>query len=63
MANDSLMKVEIIAKCSPEHSPILLTCIKQYSILKAIFGHHFEWPFKTCFTVFLYKAIVKLAFV
>ena len=28
MENGSLMKVKSIAECSPEHSAILLTCIK-----------------------------------
>ena len=28
MTNGSLMKVEIIAECSLEHSALLLTCIK-----------------------------------
>ena len=43
----SLMKVESIA----EHSAILLICIKQYSVLKAIFDLLFKWPLKTGFTV------------
>ena len=39
-------------KSSPlEHSAILLTCIKQLSILKTNFLSSFEWPLKTCFTV------------
>ena len=38
-----------------EHSTILLTCSKQYSVLKTNFGFRFEWPFKTCFTVNILK--------
>ena len=34
-----------------EHSAILLTCIKGLSVLKTNFGHFFEWPLKTGFTV------------
>ena len=34
-----------------EHSAILLTCIKQESVLKTNFGLLFEWPLKTGFTV------------
>ena len=36
-----------------EHSAILLTCIKRYSVLKSNFGLLFEWPLKTGFTVLL----------
>ena len=34
-----------------EHSAILLTCIKRYSVLKTNFCVLFEWPLKTGFTV------------
>ena len=34
-----------------EHSAILLTCIKRYSVLKTNFGLLFEWSLKTGFTV------------
>ena len=34
-----------------EHSAILLTYIKRYSVLKFSFGLLFEWPLKTGFTV------------
>ena len=37
MTNGRLMKVENIAKCSLEHSAILLTCIKRHSVSKTIF--------------------------
>ena len=47
--NGSLMKVESIAECSS--SALLLTCIKQYLVLKTHFGVIFEWPLKTGFTV------------
>ena len=55
MTNGSLMKVESIAECSLEHSAILLTCIKQKSVLKLIFGLLFEWPLKTGFTVYVFR--------
>ena len=42
MTNGSFMKIESIAECSLEHSAILLTCVKQYSVLKTIFGLLFE---------------------
>ena len=39
MTNGSLMKVEKYCRMLPlEHSAILLTCIKQLSVLKTIFG-------------------------
>ena len=60
MENGSLMKVESIAKCSKgskmlqgDHSAILLTCIKQYSVVKTNACVLFEWPPKTGFTVYL----------
>ena len=34
-----------------EHSAILLTCIKRYSVLKTNFLCSFEWPLKTGYTV------------
>ena len=49
----SLMQVESIAECSHlEHSAILLTCSKYYSVLKNNFWSSFEWPLKTGFTVY-----------
>ena len=37
--DDSLMQAESIAECYLlEHSAILLTCIKRYSVLKTNFG-------------------------
>ena len=45
MTAGSLMKVPLV------HSAILLTCIKQYSVLKTIFWSFGEWPFYTGFTV------------
>ena len=55
MTNSSLKKVESIAECSPlEHSAILLTCIKRYSVLKINFGLLFEWPLQTGFTVVVF---------
>ena len=57
MTDGSLMKVESIAECSPlEHSVILLTCIKRLLVLKNYFCFLFEWPLKTGFTVYLYRA-------
>ena len=41
--NGSLMKVKSIAECL-EHSAILLTCIKQYLVLKSNFWCPFNWP-------------------
>ena len=38
-----------------EHSAILLTYIKRYSVLKTIFWPKCEWPFYTGFTVFCYN--------
>ena len=41
-----------------EHSAILLTCIKQKSVLKTNFWSFFEWPLKTGFTVpSIYKSV------
>ena len=37
----SLMKVESIANALLEHSAILLTCVKQYSVLKTNFWSSF----------------------
>ena len=34
-----------------EHSAILLTCIKQLSVLKTYFCSYFEWSLKKGFTV------------
>ena len=44
------MKVKSIA----EHSAILLTCIKRYSVLKTNFDVRFERPLKTGFTVVIF---------
>ena len=35
-----------------KYAAILLTCIKQLSVLKNDFWPSFEWPLKTVFTVF-----------
>ena len=45
------------------HSTILITCIKQYSVLKTFVLSIFERPLKTCFTVcfFLYLDCSPLA--
>ena len=56
MANGSLMKVPL------EHSAILLTCIKRYSVLKTNFWSSlFEWPLKTGFTVFSFENLSTVA--
>ena len=64
ITNFRLMQVNCIAECSPlEHSAILLTCIKQQSVLKNNFWSSLEWPLKTGFTVCLkiwnYALILK----
>ena len=48
LTNGSLMKGKRIAECS--HSAIILTCIKQKSVLITNFGLLFEWPLMTGFT-------------
>ena len=40
------MKVESNENALFEHSAILLTCIKRYSVLKTNFWSSFEWPLK-----------------
>ena len=46
-----------------EHTAILLTCIKQYLVLKNNFCLLFEWPLKTGFTVHLpYPCCLEGAF-
>ena len=55
MKDSCLMKVESVAECSMlplEHSAILLTCIKQWSV-----GLLFEWLLKTGFTVYTIPGI------
>ena len=42
-----------------EHSAILLTCIKLYTVLKTIFVVFFEWPLKTGFAV-QYSGMITL---
>ena len=49
--NGSLMGRKYCRMLPFEHSAILLTCIKQYSVLKTHFGLLFERPLKTGFTI------------
>ena len=53
-----LMQVKSIAEFQWEHSVILSTFIKQSFVIKIFILSIFEWPLKTCFTVYsLYNAM------
>ena len=60
------MKVESIAESPLELSAILLTCIKQKSVLKPIFGlfesGHFTKAFAPCYYDYFTKGIKQKLF-